>query len=720
MTSSQGATQAPGHSSPSVAWGLQAVQAMLRRMLDSADDVLFELSERASSDDARRSYFDSMRLLRKSGTSIRQGFEDSLVPESSPPPTAAAENPLPPMALSLRNDDEVQEEIAVTNIVQRVEGSASQPLWELGLRIQNIPNGKGLRAAIQSLRPKEVTEVFRRALRPLDLQRDLRLILFKLFERQFLADARPLYAELNRQLQAEGYSEHAVMPRYTGARPGPAPGPAPAAVRAPDQPPGYAPTSNPPSAPARPSYALPPALLQALVHWQQPVGMGLPPGVADPHPGAMPLLGPDLSAAQSPAWVHPNYSIPQGLLQALELWRPPSGSSPAASVPVAAPAPPDSEPGAAAISPMTWTGAPQRLSLVNQLLGETERNWPPEEIEALRRLLQPIARIALSDNSFFSSTQHPARRLIRGLDTLAEGPEAERSPKLAQVEAELQRLQQQAPPPGQVEPLDGAVLQQFLASQRSPEDVTSARLTTARKLAHQQVKALGSGHDLPVGLAPFLSEIWLPLMSALSLRFGTETLEWQRAAELLKRLFGESRWVSGKPEAELVHAILEDVSDEMSLIGVPKKLVRRATDLLEKGLGQGKDPTRLLDLETLGARPAAAPDGPAATPERSRESADAMLGNLIDWRASLPVGAWFRVFDRASDRTLWMMADVFYPEASSLSFTGFDPEVRVSVRKRDFIEDLREGRAEAVNPTPAQTESLARLCAPTTATATAD
>lgn len=715
MTSSQGALPAPGHSSPSVAWGLQAVQAMLRRMLDSADDVLFELSERASSDEARRGYFDSMRLLRKSGASIRQGFEDALGPES-PSIQTTAEAPLQLSALSLRDDDEVQEEIAVANIVQRVEGTASQSLWELGLRIENIPNGRGLRAVIQSLRPKELTEKFRRALRPLNLQRDLRLILFKLFERQFLADARAMYAELNRQLQAEGYVEDAVMRRDSGRKASQASAAA-SAASATGSAAAYTPVSAVPSVPALPTYALPPALLQALGQWQQSGGIGLPAGVAGTLPGDVPLPPQGPGTAPSAVFDSSGYALPQGLLQALEQWRQPSRLPQAAEFPPPGATAAGSEPGVAPISPMTWSGAPQRLSLVNQLLGETERHWPPEEIEALRRLLQPVVRIALSDSSFFASAQHPARQLIRGLDALAEGPDAERSPKLAQVEAELHRLQQEAPPPGQVEPLDGPALQQFLASQRSPQDVTSARLTTARQLAHQQVKAVGSGHDLPVGLAPFLNEIWLPLMSALSLRFGTETLEWQRAAELLKRLFGESRWVSGKPEAELVDAILEDVSDEMSLIGVPKKLVRRATDLLEKGLGQGKDPTQLLDLETLGARSAAAPVDPGTATARAREATERMLDNPIDWRASLPVGAWFRVFDRSSDRTLWMMADVFYPEASSLSFTGFDPEMRVSVRKRDFIEDLREGRAEAVNPTPAQTESIARLCAPVTATA---
>lgn len=653
MTVSLGSSTAPSGprllSSSSVDWGAQASLAVLRRMLDSADDVLFELSERTNSDEQRRGYFDSMRLLRRSGASISAAFEEVLHSRSEPVQVATA--PLQLKALSLRDDDEVQEEIAVANIVARVEGSAAQSLWELGLRVENIPGATGLRERIQALRPKELAEAFRKALRPLDLPRDLRLILFKLFERQLLADARALYVDLNRRLEAEGYTEDAIVRR----RPPPS-GAAPAFPTAAGVSLPAAPTF------AAPSYALPPSLLQMLQQWQQPPTPGTPAQAAGT---GTPQVGPG------------------------------EGTAIGSEVPLPA---------------ATLSGAPQRLSLVHQLLEESGRHWPGEEIEALSRLLQPVVRIAMADSSFFASAQHPARLLIAGLDALASGPDAERSPRLAEIEAELQRLQQQAPAPTQIDPLDGAALAQFLGSQRSPRDIMSARVASARRAAHQQVKALGSGHDLPVGLAPFLNEIWLPLISALSLRFGTETIEWKRAADVLKRLFGESRWVSDKSEAGLVEAILDDVSSEMALIGVPPKLVRRATHLLEKGLGQGKDADGLLDLETLGARAAPAPGSSTPSAGQGTEASNAAPENLIEWRASLPVGAWFRVFDRVSDRTLWMMADVFYPEASTLSFTGFDPEVRVSVRKRDFILDLREGRAEAVNPTPDQTQAIQHLC----------
>lgn len=630
-------------SSPSADWGAQGAQALLRRMLDSADDVLFALSDRTSSEDQRRQFFDSMRLLRRSGAAITRSFEQALRLDARP----VANVPIHASTLSLRDDDEVEEEITVSNIVSRAENAAQQALWEFRLRLENVPPATGLRPLLELLRPKELAAAFREAMRPLALSLEIRVILFKLFERQLLADVRALYEGINARLDAEGYTSDAVVRHRTEAQAdaGTAPVSPEVAAAAAVAGAGSAPGATPPATAAAPYYALPPSLLHSLYQW----------GV----PGAV--------------------------------WAPSGGAGGASSA-----------------------GGPQRLSLVSQLLDETGRHWPSGELDALRRLVLPIVRIALADASFFANPGHPARTLIAGLEALAAEPADTRSPRLVEVEAALHGMQQDFSAPTQIDPLDGPALAQFLLSQRSPRDTTSARLTGARAAAHQQVMAVGSGQDLPVGLGPFLNEIWMPLVAALNLRFGAGTPEWNRSEELLRHLFGECRWVPGNTEPTLVPTILEDVSAEMAEMGVPDKLVARATELLRSGLTSSADGDSLLDLETLGAR--AATDTrpvPARIIDEAASStgaAESPIDSLGDWRASVPFGAWFRVFDRETDRTLWMTADVFYPEAAKLSFTGFDTSIRVSVDKAAFLADLQAGRAEPVNPTPAQGIAIARLC----------
>jgi len=615
----QDSGQPPAAGSAAAEWGLQAAQSMLRRMLDSADDTLFELSGRKMSDEERRGCFDAMRVLRKSGPALARSFEQALRPGGIPPTTPAAGIAAPDgeLTLSLRADDDVEQEITAGNTAGRVDNLAQQMLWEFGLRIANISTNSDIRARLDGLRPKALVAAYNAALQPLEVSPEIRPILFKLFERQLMADANAYFESLNTKLEAEGFTDKAVPVRRTESAASSAGG-----------------------------------------------GAGAAP---------------------------PSYSVPSTLVNSLSQWGLPSNSWQAA---------PDAQ-------TIFTAGAPQRLTLVSQLIDETGSRWPREEMDALRRLILPIVQIALSDSSFFSDAKHPARTLISGLESLATEPAPARSARLVAAETALRGLQQQHRPPASVAPLAPSELQGFLSSQRSPKTDTSARMASAKAAAHEQVKAAGSGYELPVGLAPFLTEVWIPLVSALSLRFGVGAPEWTRSKELLQRLFGECRWLTGHVEPALVDTILDDVSGEMRVMGVPPNLVLRACTLLRDGLSSEALVMQRLDLETFAPRGRTA--GAPAKPQD--KAAAGPVDNLVDWRAGMPVGAWFRVFDRRTNRTLWMTADVFYPEASSVSFTGFDAEVRINVGKNDFLTDLRDGKAEAVNASPAQAEAIARLIA---------
>lgn len=589
---------------------------MLRRMLDSADDVLFELSGHRMTEEQRRGYFDAMRLLRRSGPALLRSFEQALRPGGIPSaPAAAAPGEL---TLSLRADDDVEQEITAGNTAGRVDNLVQQMLWEYGLRLENLPAASDARARLEGLRPKGLVAAFNSALQPLEISSEIRLILFKLFERQLMADAHAYFESLNTKLESEGLTDKAVPTRH-------------------------------------------------------------------------PLRSAHKGSAGAATSAPPVYSVPSTLVNSLNQWGL-SGES--------------WKPAPEAQGAFT-AGAPQRLTLVSQLVEETGSRWPREEIDALRRLILPIIQIALSDSSFFTNAAHPARATISSLDSLAAESAAERGTRLAQAETTLRGLQQQYQAPASVAPLTQADLQSFLSSQRAPKSSTSARMASAKATAHEQVKAAGSGYDLPVGLAPFLTEVWIPLVSALSLRFGVGTPEWTRSKELLQRLFGECRWLTGHVEPALVDTILDDVSGEMNLMGVPPNLVLRACTLLRNGLSTEAQVLQRLDLETFAPRPRAA----AAPPKPQEKSAAAVTASNVDWRTGVPVGSWFRVFDRRTNRTLWMTSDVFYPEASSVSFTGFDAEVRVNIGKSEFLADLRDGKAEAVNASPEQAEAIQRLVA---------
>jgi hypothetical protein len=550
---------------------------------------------------------------------------------------------------TLVNDEAVEEDIVISRVVARIEDSAKQALWEYTIRMENLPAVDQQAQAFERLRPPGITKAFRETVSSLAIDPSTKLILFKLFERQLVSDGSTVYEGINLRLEAAGVSSKTLARRDPHSQ----------------LPPGEPERREPPEFVASyvnhvaPSYQIPAALSSLVSSAFGPaaggggagVGYGEDPGVAA-QPGAM----------GSPA-----------------------GAGPALSGP----------------------GGRQRMSLVAQLLLDQTRGLDSNQSQAAHHLLVPLLRIALGDPGFFSDPQHPARALLSSLVGASQSADG----RLAEVSDRLNSLASGVQAPDQVAPLSGAELRQFLLSQRSAGASTSARIEEGRAAAYQQIRSVGSGRDLPVGVAGFLNQIWLPMVSAMHLKFGAESEEMRRAAQILQRLFGEVRWLPEMKDSAVVQAILEELEKGLRDIAVPAPLITKARTVLADGLGQQETARKLLDLETLTER-AQAPATAAATdtPKPGAAKTAPFMGDDAAWRAALPVSSWFRVFDRASDQTQWLSAGVFYPQSRTLSFNGFDGAARLSIERSLFVGDLVDGKAEAVDPTELQQSSIRLLC----------
>ncbi len=585
---------------------------ILRNMLITADDVLFSMAEKSLSNDQQQTYFSAMRLLRKSGADIASAFGASLF-TPAPEPNSPVEKR---QELSLREDEDVEVEISITNIVSRVSDAAAQEIWEFGLRLENMAE-RALAVQLENLRPAELANAFRAALSPLILPIEVRLILMKLFERQLLAEANRFYKGLNRDLEHAGHRiGEAKHPETAGE---------PQKQRTPD------------------------------------------------------------SQVESRT-VHQSYSLPDSVLSALSTSNDPCGNDKTPS-----------------------TGGLQRLSLLSQWLENLRIRVPLKQADAMDRLLAPLVRIALSDTGFFADEEHPAHGIINEMQRKSADP-ASAADQVNEADQALRALAEKSPSiaPGDVETLDARTLSQFLTSRKPRAVNAESRIEEARDYAHQRIKASGTGLDLPVGISSFLSTVWMPLATAVKLRFGDESREWRQAEDMLIRLFKDCRWITRPGQ---IASVLNEIATNMESIGLPKNLVDRAQVVLKAGLSADKGTSAKLDLHSLGMRVESEDHGSGERPDIDQSTAVLIFKAVGDWRESLPVGAWFRVFDRPHERTVWMSADVFYPKAMKLLFTGFDTSTRLEVAKPDFVRDLKAGRAEPVSPTPQQAAAIERLCA---------
>lgn len=557
---------------------------------------------------------------------------------------------------ALVNDEAVEADIVISRVVARIEDAAKQALWEFTIRMENLPAAAQQDKSFERLRPPGITKAFRDSVESISTDPSTTLILFKLFERQLVSDSSTVYEGINLRLEAAGVSSKTLARRDPHSH----------------LPPGQPERRDPPEFVASyvnhvaPSYQIPAALSSV-------VSSAFGPAMEGGGGGAM------------------GYGATPGVAGAAGVM----GASPVG-------------PGPALHGP----GGQQRLSLVAQLLLDQTRGWDGGQSQAATQLLVPLLRIALADPGFFSDPQHPARAALSSLVGASTGADS----RLAEAADRLNSLASGVQEAGPVAPLSGAQLRQFLLSQRSAGASTSARLEEGRAAAYQQIRSIGSGRDLPVGVSGFLNQIWLPMISAMHLKFGSESEEMRRAAQILQRLFGEVRWLPEMKDSAVIQAILEELEKGLRDIAVPAPLITKARSVLADGLGQPETERKLLDLETLTERaPAAA--APAANdaqktdaPAAAAPKPAAFMGDDAAWRAALPVSSWFRVFDRASDQTQWLSAGVFYPQSRTLVFNGFDGAARLSIERALFLEDLVGGKAEAVDPTELQQSSIRLLC----------
>ncbi|HKY92786.1 MAG TPA: DUF1631 family protein, partial [Nevskiaceae bacterium] len=547
-------------------WGRTSMTAIVQRMLDSADDTLFGMAESSHSHDDRRNLFDSMRMLRVSSGKLIKGFEAALYDRAQDPLATANLD-----QLELVDDDALEEDIVVSRITARIEDAAKQSLWEYAARLENLKGADDVRAGLERLRPAHLSKAFRQCLEPIAVDGPTKLVVFKLYERQLMSDSSTVYEGLNLRLEAAGVTSKNVNRRVPPARL-----PAGQHERRQD---GFVPSQLNAVAPV---YQIPTSI-SSLLYGGSPAGVaeagagygaaapaGYGSGAFDPSAPAFASSGTAYGSAGGGAPGHgPAIFGTPGLAQA-----------------------------AAQGLDLNAPGSLQRISLVAQLMLEASRGWSGAESDAANGLLVPLIRIALGDPGFFTDAQHPARVLLASLVTAKGGPGA----RLDDVRATLDAMAAGSPVPQQMQPLSATDLHRFLVSQRSAGASTSARMEEAKAHAYQQIRALGSGRDLPVGMAAFLTQVWLPLVSSIHLKFGAESDEMRRATRILQRLFAECRWLPQMKDTGAVRQIVDELEEGLGELAVPPPLVTKAKTTLQDGLGVQEPTPRLLDVETLAER----------------------------------------------------------------------------------------------------------------------
>jgi len=178
--------------------------ALLQRMLDNADDTLFDLADKAQSDQEQNNYFDAMRELRITRQTLETNFRshlnanfDKFLFSSGSGQPAKSETELDSDEMSLVDEIDLEESLAITGMVAKIKSRYPRELYAIEQRFQNILNNTNLDIDQIPVGPKAICLAFDEGLKSLNCDVKVKLIVYKLFDKHVLVNLQPLYDEIN-------------------------------------------------------------------------------------------------------------------------------------------------------------------------------------------------------------------------------------------------------------------------------------------------------------------------------------------------------------------------------------------------------------------------------------------------------------------------------------------------------------------------------------------
>ncbi|HEB95711.1 MAG TPA: DUF1631 domain-containing protein [Sedimenticola thiotaurini] len=634
---------------------LKTVPKLMEGMFEQLDDALYALADKAESDSQQASYFDAMRKMRRERETIENEFNRHLLIgfdhfwQSGPPLAAADAAPqLEQDEFSLVENEDLEEGLAVNNMVSRGENRHYRDLYALNQRIGHMVD-REIDSARNPLGPAAICEGFHQVIRPLSLDVAVKIVIYKQFERTVVDALDQLYGETNEVLARGG-----ILPKLSHrVRRAPSYGPAPASGAA-----------------------------GTVMEQAQGTEIDDPRLQGELFPVLQQMLGRRRGGQQAPHVPVVATDQVVGLLSSLQQ------ANMAAITSAALSDLGNLDLRASLQQAIQATGGGEHrmeesddaaidvISMLFEFILE-DRSLPDAMKALLARLQIPMLKVAILDKEFFSRKNHPARRLLNSMAQAAVGwtEKAGRADgglyaKMESiVERVLDRFEDDIGLFTELNEEFTAFLEREAQGRELAEkrvaQVTQGKeqLKQSRERVERELRQRLAGRDaVPEVVADLLQEGWRDVLLLILLRQGDDSGQWQDALTLVDRLlWSVEPKVDEEQRQELLQEIpgllkalrsgLNEISyDQHRMAELFRDLQACHVDCLK-----GVDPAEHVpvaklsppdgDVDATGEAPAAASDDGGA---EERESAEK---DEFEQRAdSLPLGTWLEVTDENGDR----------------------------------------------------------------------
>ena len=653
----------------------------LTRMMEKVDDALFELADKAENNTVQSRYFDAMREIRLKRPAVQMRFKQKLEqafegrPKASrsgesKPETLSAPGAMPSLldddglpALQLVENDELEESLAVSNMVTKLHAGCKDALFALDRRMGLLLKDPELRMFGNPVGPETVCGAIQDACNEIESEIEIKLIVLKLFDKLVVNEIPAIYDDLNAALADQGVLPN-IRRDYRGktvSQP----------VR-PVDPNGVNRDTDPhlqdaPSgSPAGAGYGHPPAAAGTSYQQAAP-GRVQPPvsGVAgggEPTAGAaghsvsdgFPLAEQDLLATlRQVMTLHAGGNSPgigatqtraSGALDSLTLLQ--QGRAPGEGQGYAINIPAMADGRNSILRELKQSDVIGGMDRVDSMMIDIvammfdyildDRGIPDPMKALLGRLQIPILKVAILDKTFFARKFHPARKLLNNLAEAAVGWQEERDGDDALhrlVTDIVHRILNEFEDDISLFSEVLKELEAFLAAeaQRVDECAEEAmdqieareRLKTARREAQTEVRRRTAGERIPDVVREFLEVYWKNFLAIAYNNGGEDSEEWQNGIETMDDLVWSITPKQIPEERDrlktLLPSLLKRLNEGMSRVSVPDGFRNKLmATLVELHLGAVKHEATVTTDEVVGLPLDEAPGDPSAL---SREPA---------------------------------------------------------------------------------------------------
>lgn len=200
-------------------------EAQLTELFENAGAALLGFAERAQSNAVQGLFFGAMNELQRHRTDVQRIFRRQIqvgFTRFSDAATAAAEyhsdtGDAGGTKLTLVSPEEIEESVAAENLTIKAKTACASDLYALSLRLAAVTGHRHLKVNQIPAGPHHLVDAYRAALAGLDVEVKAKIVLYALFDKFIIKQAKPFYGELNKDLAEAG-----VLPNLNPVRSQPA------------------------------------------------------------------------------------------------------------------------------------------------------------------------------------------------------------------------------------------------------------------------------------------------------------------------------------------------------------------------------------------------------------------------------------------------------------------------------------------------------------------